>query len=307
MALETKLDFAYKYPFSREAKEVVAERGATSVEPNYLQEGVSQLQSAFKHGRITKENVKGLAGIKFKYIMGYAYARMLVSAIGDGYAISRFASAEAEAASDHLALSIDDLLRVADELGLGIRREQKEFVLSFENYVSVPKKENGMRLINQMLEKGKVHVNEQQLLKLVKGAIEKNVSANLPIDRKDLPKEIIDAARVLKPQERKLAVGAGSGSYAWIDKLLANPIPDVRHRTVNLILAPYLVNVKMLDEGSAAKVIIDFIERCKVLNPDTKVNETYIKYQCRYSKRKGMRPLSLKRAKELLKEVAVFE
>jgi len=303
---QDKLDFAYKYPFSQEAKEVVAELKVNSIEKQYLQEGVLQLSGALKEGRIAREKIRGLAEIKRKYIMGYVYARMLVSAVGDGYSISKFAAAEAEAASDHLALSIDEMLKIANEVGLQIGRDRNDFKIRFENFVSVPKKSGDMRLINQRLVDGMVYINERQLLDLVKSAIEKAISSSLPIDKKNLPKEIVEAAKGLKPQEKRIAIGVNSGTYAWIEKLLANPIADVRHRSVNLIFAPYLVNVKKLDEESAARVIMDYIEKCKVINPNTKINEKYIRYQCKYAKTKGLRPLSMQRARELLKEIAEF-
>ncbi len=307
MVSESVLDFAYKYPFSTEAKEVVAELGATSVNQQYLQEGVSRLGSVFKTGRVAHERARGITGVKIRYIMGYAYARMLVSAMGDGYSISRFAAAEADAATEFFALNLDDMIKVGNEMGLGIEREKEDFIVGFEAFVSVPKRDQAMRLINQRVSNGKVRMNVRQLLELVKGSVEKGIGGSLPIDRKKLPKEVIDAAKSLKPQERRVPLSARAGSYAWIEKLLETPIADVRHRSVNLIFAPYLVNVKGLDEESAAKVIIDYIERCKMINPNTKINESYIRYQCKYAKNKGMRPLSMAKAKDLLKEVAEFE
>jgi hypothetical protein len=76
---------------------------------------------------------------------------------------------------------------------------------------------------------------------------------------------------------------------------------------VNLILAPYLVNTKGIDVEQAAKIIIEYIDRCRAIDPNTKINERYIEYQCDYAKKKGLRPLSLSRAKELLGEQINFE
>ncbi|MDE1854992.1 MAG: DNA primase noncatalytic subunit PriX [Candidatus Micrarchaeota archaeon] len=302
-----KLDFAYRYPFSQEAREVVAGLNVTAVDRNYLQEGISQITSVLKTGRIAHERTRGITEVKLRYIMGYAYARMLVSAMGDGYSISRFAAAEAEAASEFLAFSVDDMIKIGNEFGLGVKRDKDTFVVGFESFVSVPKRNAELKLINQRLAGGKVTIDVRELLALVKGSIEKGVSEGLPIDRKIIPKEVAEAAKLLKPQEKKIALVSRAGSYSWIEKLLATPIADVRHRSVNLIFAPYLVNVKGLDEESAARTIIDYIERCKKINPNTKINESYIKYQCKYAKNKGLRPLSMTKARELLKEVAEFE
>ena len=239
--------------------------------------------------------------------MGYVYARMLVSAIGDGYSISRFAAAEATTSLEFLSQDTVALLKIANELNMGVRKEGADFAIDFEHFVMIPKKDSTMRLINQSLKNGIVRLNELQLHHLVESAIEMEISSRLPIDRKNLPREVIEAAKGLKPEEKKISMSPRSSSYSWVEKLLVSPIADVRHRSVNLIFAPYLVNVKKLDEESAAKVIIEYIERCKKINPNTNINESYIRYQCKYAKRKGIRPLSLVHAKELLKEVAEFE
>jgi len=50
----------------------------------------------------------------------------------------------------------------------------------------------------------------------------------------------------------------------------------------------------------ATKIINDYIEKCKELDPNTKITERYIEYQCNYAKKRGLKPLSIERAKELL-------
>lgn len=304
---QDKLDFAYKYPFSKEAREIVAGLKVTSVDRKYLQEGVLQLSSAIRSGRITHARARGITEVKLGYIMGYVYARMLASTLGDWYSISRLASAEADAAAEFLALNIDELLNIASELGIDVKKEHDDFVVGFEQFVSVPKRDKGLMLINQRLAGGSVKIDVRKLLELVKGGIEKAVADGLPIAKGSLPKEVVEAAKQLKAPERKVALSSRQGAYAWIERLLATPIGDVRHRSVNLIFAPYLVNVKGMDEESAVRVIRDYIERCKKINPNTKITESYIRYQCRYAKNKGMRPLSLTKARDLLKEVAGFE
>ncbi len=54
-------------------------------------------------------------------------------------------------------------------------------------------------------------------------------------------------------------------------------------------------------------MISNYIDRCKELNPDTKVSEPYIRYQVKYAKEKGMKPLSLVKAKELLSDLIDFD
>jgi hypothetical protein len=304
---DNKLDFAYKYPFSQEARDVVAGLKLGSVEQQYLKEGVSRLEGAFKEGKVPHDRLRGLSEVKQKRILSYVYARMLVSAIGDTYSISKFAAAEANAAIDFLPFDTEEIwLKISNELKLEIKKEGGYFVIGFEKFVSVPRRDDSLKLVNQRLDAGIVRMDSMQLLKFLGYAIEKEIASRLPIDRKDLPKEVIEAAKGLKPQEQRIALDIKSGVYGWIEKLMLSPIADVRHRTVNLILAPYLVNVKKLDEESAVRLIVEYIDRCKKVNPDTKVNETYIRYQCKYAKTKGLRPMSLSRARELLNGVADF-
>jgi hypothetical protein len=53
----------------------------------------------------------------------------------------------------------------------------------------------------------------------------------------------------------------------------------------------------------ATKAVMEYMERCKAVNPNTKINERYIAYQCDYAKKRGLKPLSFERAKDLLSDV----
>jgi Primase X len=44
-------------------------------------------------------------------------------------------------------------------------------------------------------------------------------------------------------------------TISWIEKLLETPIDDYRKNAVNLILAPYLINVKKLSYDTALTII----------------------------------------------------
>src|SRR5208283_1009043 len=56
---------------------------------------------------------------------------------------------------------------------------------------------------------------------------------------------------VQKGQQRK--------GYSYVDGLLEHPVSDGRHRLVWLVLAPYLVNVKKMDETEAIDKIRAFV------------------------------------------------
>jgi len=48
----------------------------------------------------------------------------------------------------------------------------------------------------------------------------------------------------------------------WIEKLLNTPISDFRKNAINLILAPYLVNIKILSYKESYNILIEWLKRC---------------------------------------------
>ena len=54
--------------------------------------------------------------------------------------------------------------------------------------------------------------------------------------------------------------------YEWIDeKILANPFPDCRKIIVDLILAPYLINIKKMSYEESYQVIREWLDKCNSL------------------------------------------
>jgi hypothetical protein len=52
-------------------------------------------------------------------------------------------------------------------------------------------------------------------------------------------------------------------SIDWIEALLQTPISDYRKQAMNLILAPYLLNISRLSEDEAYGVIHKWLEKCE--------------------------------------------
>ena len=91
----------------------------------------------------------------------------------------------------------------------------------------------------------------------------------------------------------------------WIERLLEIPISDGRHRAVNLIFAPYFMNILKVDEATALEKIMEWIGKCNELSL-TKVNQNYVLYQLRYSKKRGLKPLGKAKLKEVFSDVVDF-
>jgi hypothetical protein len=57
-----------------------------------------------------------------------------------------------------------------------------------------------------------------------------------------------------------------SNKIFWIEKLLDTPISDFRKNAINLILAPYLVNIKKLSYQQSFNILIDWLQKCNSFN-----------------------------------------
>lgn len=309
------LDFAYRYPFSSEAKEIVSVH-ADRIDPKYLEMAGRHIDNATGIGIDYTEI--SMASVKTDYVMTYLYSRMLLSALKRADLIKLYATAEAKRCAGAMNSNSDDMVKVAGELGIrltGTFKTQKnelaidDQVISFIDYVKYAPSIPSLALVNQKLGGGTVILGKSNMVKVLEQAIIGEITKGLPIKSTELPKQVIDYSKGLKFRVvvETMAIPAGKRSEQWIEGLLNKPIADVRHRTVNLILAPYLTNTKGLSVEQASKIIHDYIEKCKQVDPNTKVNDSYIRYQCDYAKKRGLRPLSLDRAKELLGNQIDFE
>ncbi len=298
---EASLEFAYKYPFSKEAKEYVA-RLAPRFDSAMMEMGKSRLEHALVRSRIDYSTSK-LKEVRHKSILSYIYARMLVSALNSKIAVDRYVRAEARRCGEALREESDgNIIRLAKELGVDISYDNG-FSMHFSGFLKLSPKTPEYALARQDLGKGMVSMQKYKAAGIIESAIKAEVSKGLPIPAKELPREVVLYSKGIKVPVPKISIKADERRYDWIAKLLATPIADVRHRVVNLVLAPYLVNVKGMSEDDAVKAIADYIERCKQIDPTTRVNESYIRYQCRYAKARGSRPLSYDKAAELLRGV----
>jgi hypothetical protein len=299
-----QVDFAFKYPFSNEAVALVGKIPATDIQTNNLRLAFKQIETAANKG--FAYSYTGLDSLKRELVLVYVHSRMLLSALGDPWLIERYADSVASRAVGALLSDLDrrDLPLLFEELGITVSRIGGwEFRLGVFDFLGSHNNFADFGLVNLRLSQGEVTLDFDKTVKFARILIKKKVMSGLPIPKNALPKYVVDFAKTVRPQLPKNIdnVGKpGTDKINWIDELLAKPIIDGRHRVVNLVLAPYLVNVKGIPLEEAVKIIMQYIERCKQVNPDTKVNEQYITYQCKYAEKRGSKPLSKMRAKEFL-------
>ncbi|MGC8538949.1 MAG: DNA primase noncatalytic subunit PriX [Candidatus Micrarchaeia archaeon] len=300
MASDSDMDFGFRYPFSSTAGRIVSSLNITSISSQHLELAKSMVENALSTQKLGFIDVRTMA---LDYMVSYVYAKMLVSALNSNYFVSRFADAMAWRAKEAMGSDSDkNIARLASEMGMNPIISGNLLALPFGEFLKATERRGVQKLVNVPLGKGMVYLDRYRAISVMEEAVASYIAHSLPIPVSDLPKEVVTYSKGIKLPQPKIAAlrEKGSGEFAWVEKLLTTPIPDVRHRVVNLILAPYLVNVKGLSEEQAFEIIRDYIEKCKMINPNTAITDSYIMYQCRYAKRRGLKPYTLAHAKELL-------
>ena len=83
----------------------------------------------------------------------------------------------------------------------------------------------------------------------------------------------------------------------WVEKLLKIPASDFRKNTVNLILAPYLINIKKLSYQESFDILIDWLNKCQ-LERKLDFNSKYlVKSALNTASQKGIPPMKLETLK----------
>jgi hypothetical protein len=89
--------------------------------------------------------------------------------------------------------------------------------------------------------------------------------------------------------------------YEWIEeKILANPFPDCRKIIVDLILAPYLINIKKMSYDESYRVIREWLDKCNSLQKLDNYNN-FVNYRIhsalKAATQKNIGPMSLYKIK----------
>jgi len=149
------------------------------------------------------------------------------------------------------------------------------------------------RLANRPLSKGVVYLTENGVNDLFGDLSEKMIYGGVKNLRKvPFPKQLApvreDLLSVLPPP----SVKSGRG-FLYVEDLLSHPVPDGRHRLTWLVLAPYLVNVKNLEEEQAVEKIRAFV----AAKGETSAMRRFIEYNVKRAKRNGLMPPTLAKLK----------
>ena len=283
-----------RYPFAPQSREffetIPIEEGLSSKE--VLDQAKMRLFSAL--GRVRYEpNISEL--VEFCSF----FAAALVAS-QDGFLISKFSKKEAERARESFMRIGNDKTTVFRECFGAKLSEQPQgerpskYLMSFEVYLSLVvryelNKSAKWKLAMQALASGSVSFGDNLLNdffeECARGAIAEGVK-NLkkgvfPKQLSELKADVMTYVPVQRPR-------AGKG-YLYVEDLLLHPVTDGRHRLVWLVLAPYLVNVKKVEDGEAIDRIRSFVS----VAGETADMKRFVEYNVRRARRNGLLPPTL--------------
>ncbi len=211
---------------------------------------------------------------------------------------SRFSKKEAERAKEFFREEKpkDKVTAMAECFGVRFQEakvddRQVSYSLQFEGYLSLLSKfELGRnpkwKLARQELDKGVIRVTDNMLndlfadcaLAAIADGVRNLRKAPLPRQLLGMKSEVVQYAPSPKPKTNK--------GYLYVETLLEHPVTDGRHRITWLILAPYLVNVKKMDDADA----IERIRRFVAAAGETSAMRRFIEYNVRRARRNGLLP-----------------
>ena len=171
MFTEEALSFAYKFPFSNNAKDIVHEEPAPTGEDlnRVLRAAKSRLEEAFTKGKIEFRDLK--YG-KLDYVIGYPYCRLLVSAMGSRLALFRYVYAEAKRSREALETgTLREALALSESLGLKLTQNRGEFNVRFNVFLNYMSGGEDFNLSKFRIHFGSVILSMHELSELLENAM----------------------------------------------------------------------------------------------------------------------------------------
>ncbi len=185
-----------RFPFLREAGEHIKGQGLTlehllsdSAFGGARDRGRERVHEAL--GDLEKDAPRdvGLLGEaeELREILSYPVARMIVSCVGDGYLVKRYALYEALLASARLAQPQQDNVlvnHVARELEVDLHVDDGHARVHFLDFLRYTANLRGKewKLINQEVDRGQVTLRREKALRVLQNAIQRKIEKELPLE-----------------------------------------------------------------------------------------------------------------------------
>ncbi|HMD78410.1 MAG TPA: DNA primase noncatalytic subunit PriX [Nitrososphaerales archaeon] len=285
-------DLELMYPFAPRSREffdavTVEERLASG---DVVDQAETRLMNALGRVRYEPSMVKD---VEFS---GFFAAALVASQ--DPVLTSKFSKKEAERAREYFAAETSPKAKtvaLSECFGATVSWNlvdgRSRFAIPFEGYLMlVARYELGRlpkwKLARQGLDRGIVRMTDNMINDFFGDCAQAAIGAGVKnLRRGQLPRQLQGVkTRVLQyvptPRPR-----AGKG-YEYVEELLKHPVSDGRHRMVWLVLAPYLVNVKKVDDEVAIEKIREFVS----VAGETRDLKRFVEYNVKRARRNGLLP-----------------
>ena len=291
----TLSDLELRYPFAPKSRQffesIPIEERLSSAE--VVKQAETRLMSALGRGRYEPSLTEEIEFSSF-------FAAALVAS-QEGFLVSKFAKSEGERAKQFFVgetpkskvATVEGCFGTALDLLQDAARGSR-YSMSFEGYLSLVAKyelsrQPRWKLTRQALQDGRVFMTDNLLNDFFGDCAQQAVAAGSRGLRKAMfPKQLAEVKNVVmryvpapKTQQRK--------GYSYVEGLLEHPVSDGRHRLVWMVLAPYLVNVKKLEEAEAIEKIRAFVS----VAGETADMRRFVEYNVRRARRNGLLPPTL--------------
>lgn len=208
-----------RYPFLPEAARYVREEGPPLEEilehrayAGARRQARESVRRALDTGEMEEAPLRTSAE-QLTALYAYPLSRILVSAVGDGYLVRRYALAQADLARKRLDSEPDEfLVRICQALGMDAFRDDGTFRLHFTDFLAATKRLRGKewKLINHPVQDGCAQLTRRKLLRVLEGHLRNRFERGLPRAVNDpVIKAFADEVQTLRKtlQERRAKLG----------------------------------------------------------------------------------------------------
>jgi len=288
-------DLELRYPFARGSRRffesIPVEEGLTSRE--VVEHARSRLLNALARGSYEPHLSELIEFSSF-------FAAALVAS-QDGYLALKFSKKEAERAkaffvgeSPTSKVTVMSECFAAPMVWIDDGGEVGRYSMKFEAYLALAThyeltRQPRWKLVRQALQGGTLFLSDNLLNDLFGECAQRAISEGAKnLGRAVFPKQLVGVRNELIQYVPAPKVRAGR-AYSYVETLLKHPVSDGRHRLVWLVLAPYLVNIKRLEENEAVDKIRSFVS----VAGETRSMKRFIEYNVRRARRNGLLPPTL--------------
>jgi hypothetical protein len=299
-----------KYPFLHRAREVIAERppeDESLPRSEIIDQARYRMERAVRNAALDIQSVGDWpqyrdyasrtrrTGVVSEVVDFYSFFIAVQASAKDSFLRTCLARSEAQRSKVLFAQErIENQLAILHEAtGLTLDHESEgSYTLPFEGYLAFGSKydlfeDRDWKLGNALrlpLDQGIVYFTRNTIMDLFASVVNSLMVSGMEALRlQPIRADVLSLVRQMEPWIP--ARSKSRAGYGYIEELLKHRVSDGRHRLSWLVLAPYLTNIKGMDEDTALETIMEYVG-------DPKYRQ-FVRYQVKRSARQGLLPPSI--------------